>query len=187
MRSSRSSRRGPDYMVPFCRLVRGAIRVACGDVHGAVDDGRRAVVLARTIGDPQALQPALAFAARAFVAAADHDRANVFADEFGAGWAEVGGTNTESADAAWAFDGLGRADDLRRALERNRRQTPWQGGARLMADGEPERAAEVYAAIGSLPDEAYARLRAALGLVRAGRPAEADRQLRLALPALARL
>ena len=48
-------------------------------------------------------------------------------------------------------------------------------------------AADVYAEIGSVPDEAYARLRAAEELVRAGDRAEADRQLRLALPVFAEL
>ncbi len=50
-----------------------------------------------------------------------------------------------------------------------------------MADGDPERAAAVYARIGSLPDEAHARLRAAARLAEAGRPAEAAAQLERAL------
>jgi hypothetical protein len=48
-------------------------------------------------------------------------------------------------------------------------------------------AAEVYAEIGSVPDEAYARLRAAEEYARIGRRADADAQLRLALPVLGRL
>ena len=50
--------------------------------------------------------------------------------------------------------------------------------------GDLAGAADVYAEIGSVPDEAYARLKAAEERVRAGDQAEADRQLRLALPVL---
>jgi thioredoxin-like negative regulator of GroEL len=47
--------------------------------------------------------------------------------------------------------------------------------------GAFEEAAEIYADIGALPDEAHARLRAAEALVAAGRRAEADAQLQQAL------
>ena len=57
----------------------------------------------------------------------------------------------------------------------------------MTVEGDLSRAADVYAEIGSVPDEAYARLRAAEELVRAGNRAEADRQLRLALPVFAEL
>ena len=45
----------------------------------------------------------------------------------------------------------------------------------------------MYAQIGSVPDEAHARLRAVEALVREGRRAEADAQLRLAQPMFAQL
>jgi hypothetical protein len=48
-------------------------------------------------------------------------------------------------------------------------------------------AADVYAEIGSVPDETYARLKAAGERVRARDRAGADRQLQLALPTLTQL
>jgi thioredoxin-like negative regulator of GroEL len=50
-----------------------------------------------------------------------------------------------------------------------------------LAAGDPVAAADRYAQIGSEPDEAYARLFAAQGLLLAGRRTEAGEQLRLAL------
>ena len=41
--------------------------------------------------------------------------------------------------------------------------------------------------MGTVPDEAYARLRAAVQLVQEGRRADADAQLKLALPVFTRL
>jgi len=48
-------------------------------------------------------------------------------------------------------------------------------------DGELERAAELLVEIGSVPDEAYARLRAADQLIAQGRRAEGNAQLARAL------
>jgi tetratricopeptide (TPR) repeat protein len=59
--------------------------------------------------------------------------------------------------------------------------TPWLQAATAMAASEFERAADTYAKIGSLPDEAFARLRAAQRLVASGRRAEASEQLQRAL------
>jgi hypothetical protein len=56
---------------------------------------------------------------------------------------------------------------------------PWREAASLVISGDLGGAAKLYAEIGSVPDEAYARLRAADELVRAGDRAEAG-QLRLA-------
>jgi hypothetical protein len=51
----------------------------------------------------------------------------------------------------------------------------------MIAEGDYARAADVYAEMGALPNEAYTRLRAAEELVAEGRQAEADEQLRSAL------
>ena len=52
--------------------------------------------------------------------------------------------------------------------------SPWLDAARALAAGDPLAAADRYAAIGSRPDEADARLAAARRLARQGRPAEAE-------------
>jgi hypothetical protein len=54
--------------------------------------------------------------------------------------------------------------------------SPWLAAARALAAGDPLAAAAVYASIGSLPDEADARLAAARLLEAAGATAEAGRQ-----------
>jgi hypothetical protein len=55
-------------------------------------------------------------------------------------------------------------------------QTLWHDAARKIAMGDAAGAAEVYLEIGSVPEEAHARLRAGT-----------EEQLRLALPILAEL
>jgi hypothetical protein len=59
--------------------------------------------------------------------------------------------------------------------------SPWLDAARAYAAGAFMEAADLYADIGSVPDEAFARLRAAEALVAAGRRPEADAQLQQAL------
>jgi hypothetical protein len=76
---------------------------------------------------------------------------------------------------------LGRSEELEAVAERASASTRWLDAARAYAAGAFEEAADIYAEIGSAPDEAYARLRAAEALVAAGRRAAADAQLRQAL------
>jgi hypothetical protein len=63
--------------------------------------------------------------------------------------------------------------------------SPWLDAARALAGGDPLTAADRYAAIGSRPDEADARLAAARLLARQGRPNEAGAQLAAARAFLA--
>ena len=75
---------------------------------------------------------------------------------------------------------LDRGEELLSATE-TAPPTRWIEAARLYAGGDFAAAAEVYAQIGSLLDEADARLRAAEQLAEAGRREEADAQLEQAL------
>ena len=59
--------------------------------------------------------------------------------------------------------------------------TRWLEAALALAEGDPREGARIFAQIGSLPDEAHARLRAAEALAAAGRRQEADEELSLAL------
>ncbi len=176
------------YMVAFCRYLRGAIRLARGDRTAALADALRASEVARGGKDPQVLHPALAFEARARIACGDRTGAAQTADELLAAWADAGvRAQSEAVDGAWAFAALGRVDEFRAALDRSTFQTPWHEAARMVILGDPASAAELYAQIGTVPDEAYARLRAAFDLVQAGRRADADVQLKLAMPVFDRL
>jgi class 3 adenylate cyclase/tetratricopeptide (TPR) repeat protein len=178
------------YMEAACRYIRGTIQLAQGNPELAIADARRGTEVARDAKDPQSLHPAMAFGIRAELAAGDREAASAIADELLAGWSESGVRPThESVDGAWAFRELGRSNEFAEALEpaRMRMHTPWHEAARRIAEGDLAGAADIYAEIGSVPDEAYARLRAAEELVRTGNRTEADRQLRLALPVFARL
>ena len=167
----------PHYMDSVCRFVRGAISLARGETELALADARRSTELARMIKDPQSLYPAIAFQARVELAAGNANEANAVADELLAVWGDEGARALlELVDGAWALTGLGRDDELLAAVERARAQTPWHEAARKIARGDAAGAADVYAEIGSVPDEAYARLRAGT-----------QEQLRLALPVFAQL
>ncbi len=178
----------PHYMESVCRYVRGAIDLARGDVEAALADARRGTEVARSVTDPQALHPAVAFEARVELAAGNLKTAHELADGLLELWGDRGvRPMQESVDGAWVFTGLGREAELVEAIERASAQTPWHEGARRIASGDLAGAAETYAEIGSVPDEVYARLRAAEQLVREGRRSDADAQLRLVLPVLAEL
>jgi class 3 adenylate cyclase/tetratricopeptide (TPR) repeat protein len=177
----------PHYMGSVCHYIRGAIHLARGDMEAARAEARRGTELARPIKDPQALNPAIAFEGRVELAAGDLEAATALADELLEIWRDGGvRPQIESVDGAWLLIGLGRREELEDAIERAV-QTLWHDAARKIASGDAAGAAEVYAEIGSVPDEAYARLRAADDLVRRGRRTDADAQLRLALPVFAQL
>jgi hypothetical protein len=79
-------------------------------------------------------------------------------------------------DLAWAFRALGRdPSELLDLLEPER--SLWFAAAQAVATGDLVRAADLYAEIGSVPDEAFARMHAARDLIVAGRTAEGADQL----------
>jgi len=173
----------PHYMDSVCHYIRGAIHLARGDTEAARAEARRGTELARPVKDPQALNPAIAFEGRVELAAGDREAATALADELLEIWRDGGvRPQIESVDGAWLLIGLGRREELEDALERAA-QTLWHDAARKIASEDTAGAADVYAEIGSVPDEAYARLRAAETL--SGTAAE--EQLRLALPVFAQL
>ena len=176
------------YMESPCRVIRGTIELARGNAEDALGDARLATESARGARDPQTLNPSMEFEARTSLAVGDHGRASALANELLDAWRSDGVPPAhESAGGAWLFTDLGRGPEFAEALERARAQTPWHEAARLVVAGDLAGAADRYAEIGSVPDEAYARLRAAAELVRSGRRSEADAQLRLALPVFAQL
>jgi hypothetical protein len=172
----------PHYLETECRVCRGSIRLARGDLAGGLDDADRALAVARTAGEPQALHPTLAFCGLAALAAGRMQRANEMADALVQGWrqASMNGVN-ESASGVLLFKRLGRTHEFAAALERVVYPTPWHGAAQAVSSGDPAAAADGYAEIGSVPDEAYARLLAGQELAAAGRRVDAEEQLGRAL------
>jgi class 3 adenylate cyclase/tetratricopeptide (TPR) repeat protein len=175
---SEASRR--HYQEIHCRVIRGRIRLARGDLPRALEDGERAVEFARLVKDPQALYPALAFRARTLVAARCPDEAGVLAEEL----LELIRIEQKTPSAyLWLLDlavtlcDLGRGHELLQVTEGVANRTPWLEAARCLAADVPDKAAVVYGRMGARPDEALAHLRMAAKLMRAGRGVEADVEL----------
>ena len=163
------------YLEWECRLWRGRTRLAGGRVEEALADAEAAHRLAVAARDPQDLHPTRAFLARALLAAGRPAEAAEVADRLLAGLgggvlgpdlgADLGLVLFELGIPAGALDRLGIP------------RSPWLDAARALAAGDPLAAAATYAAIGSRPDEADARLAAARMLAAKGRPREAGAQL----------
>jgi class 3 adenylate cyclase/tetratricopeptide (TPR) repeat protein len=151
----------PHYGAGEARLHRGRIRLARGDGEGALEDGSVALAFARATGEPWDLFPALAFWARASI---EHDP-----DEVEASVAELLGA-LAAGQPLWGASALPdllaamphrRFPELRSLLAEATPDTRWYEAARAVFDGDHARAADIYAVIGSMPDEAFARLEAA--------------------------
>ena len=172
------------WMETPCRWLRGRMRLARGDLEGALADAERAIELARLAKDPQILWPALALAAHTVVPM-DARRADALVTEVFSEWRGKDFTSSGS-ESEWLADFvpviaiLGRQAEFLEAAAQAR-PNPWLEAAAAYVSGDFVGAAERYAAIQALPYEAYARLRGAEKLVRVGRQAEADPELQRAL------
>jgi hypothetical protein len=168
------------------RQVRARIALARGAPTAAAEAGE-ALKLARDAKDPQVLYPALAFAAREASFTGRMKEAATLIDQLLTLWDSRPKTVLQShlqsfSDAAEALSALGRGEELAEVGASARMQTRWIEAATAFIGGDFQRAADIYAECGSLPDEAFARLRGAEALIREGRLAQGDEQL---LPALA--
>jgi class 3 adenylate cyclase len=162
------------YLEWECRLWRGRIRRAAGRLEEALADAEAAHALAVQARDPQDLHPTRAFLARALLAAGRRAEAAEVAGRLLAGLgggvlgpdlgADLGLVLAELGLGAGALDRLGIPP------------SPWLDAARALAAGDPLAAADRYAAIGTRPDEADARLAAARRLAGQARRAEAQAQ-----------
>jgi tetratricopeptide (TPR) repeat protein len=155
------------YQECYVHLTRGRVRLARGDVAGALEDARQALALGRGVGDPQALFPCLAFAARALVAAGLLAEAQGVATEL---LDSVAATEKTPVAYLWLHDlalvllELGRGGELAAATEKVRKRTPWLEAALALSGGEPLRAAELYAGLGvPLHEDAARRCASAPG------------------------
>jgi class 3 adenylate cyclase/tetratricopeptide (TPR) repeat protein len=174
----------PNFMEGYCRTMRGRIRLARADHAGALDDAERAVNFARSAEDFQLLYPALAFRARAEVAVGSLDRGVGLAEELLGLWrskVDAFPASSWAVDLMWTLDALGRGDEFAEMAERVASPTRWLGALVAFMAGEFKTAAERFGEIGSRPDEAFARLRAAKALLDAGRDHEGRGELRRAV------
>ena len=175
----------PGYMDAMCRLMRARVELARGQAE-AIEDAVGVLDAARNIKDLQVLYPALAFRAVADLNGGRAETAVALVDELLTLWSSTPETilisHLESfRDMANVTSALGRGAELIAVSRSATMQTPWIEAATAFVSGDFERAAEIYARAGSLPDEAFARLKAAEALLAAGRPADGDRELQHAL------
>ena len=166
------------HILHDCRLIRGAIRLARDELVGGLEDAAWALEFARGVGSSQTLLPALAFRARALLVAAQADEASALAGELLDLWAQVAPTAASywTADLARVLRLVGRGAEFLTAAGAGSR-TRWLEAGEAFASGEFGSAAELYARIGSRPDEAYAHLCAAS----VGDPSAASENLTAAL------
>ncbi len=144
-----------------CLYARTQMRLARDDIAGAVADGEVAVTRGRDFPVWGALEWALASHARVLLAAGKRDEAEKLVGELLENWDSHGsGTIPYTVvDLAIALVDLDRGDELRAATEAAPEAFRWYAAANAFAAGDYIAGADVYAEIGSLPDEAYARLR----------------------------
>ncbi len=162
------------YLEHVGRIARGRILLARGDIDGAVSDATAALEHARDLGDPQALDPALVFGARVMLASGRPDEAEKLIKEFLDGLDGRLLKPHVGIDLGITMAALGIPFA---ALDAVTLPSPWLDAVREFVSGNLRQAAEVYAKIGSRPDEAEARLEAARQLLAADREAEGEAEL----------
>jgi tetratricopeptide (TPR) repeat protein len=167
------------YMTGQAAIVRALIRLARGDAEGALADAERAIAHSRTIDDPQVvwyLRPAGAYVLSVL---GERQRALALASEFLDSQrrrVELQFAVITLPTFAAAVRRLGLDAELLEVLA-GQNATPWLQAVRAYAGGDFTTAADLLHTIGSLPDEAEARLRAAEQHSLAGELEEAKQQL----------
>ena len=168
----------PHYLLHSLHTYRSLIRIARGDVEGALADAARSLELGREARDPQALQPGLSCSVYVDVLVGRDAQARELLDELLADARLM--RYCYEAELAWAAIRLERSDEFLRAIERNP-ESRWKAAALALFRGDLVEAADLYAKGGYVPGEAFTRVWAARQLLTDARPAEAEKQLDLAL------
>ena len=144
--------------------IRAEIRLARGDLDGALTDAEFGLDAARAVGELQSVTFALALGAHVYALASGPERALPVArellDSLQAG-VDMQFAVVNLPLFAAVTDRLGLLDELAAALA-SRPATPWVEVVRVSAAGDFVAAADILQRIGSKPDEAEARLRASL-------------------------
>jgi tetratricopeptide (TPR) repeat protein len=148
----------PTTLEEDARLVRSRIRLARGDVEGAVSDSLRSVELGHRAGYPEMVVPALALHARVTAAAERAAEGDAAIAELLELWPERAPSSYWLADLAFAAGELGRSEAVLEALAQVGATSRWAKAARALLEGDFARAAQLYGEIGSIPDEAFTRL-----------------------------
>jgi len=170
----------PHYQESSVRQIRAIVLASRGENDEALAEMGRAVALARSAGDPQAVYPVLAGEVKMHVLLGDLARARSLAAEVMAAESFGAGVTGVVAQLVCHAEELGVEERLRKQLEEGH-DTLWAEAAVAVLDGDHRRGAELYEQVGAGPTEAEARLLAARSLIRAGRRPEGEAELRRAL------
>jgi len=172
------------YVAGYTSDIRCRVRLARADAQGALEDAALGLAIGRGAKDPQRLLPGLANTAFTFLELGRLDDCVKHVDELmglDPFEARIPHPNDPVLDLAWILVALGRSEEFLAVATRVRAPTRWHEAGIAFARGEVERAADVCAEIGVLPNEAYTRLRAAGKLFDEGQPERAEAQLTRAL------
>jgi class 3 adenylate cyclase/tetratricopeptide (TPR) repeat protein len=173
----------PHLRLVDARLIRARIHLATGNETDALKDSTAGLEFARTAPDPQILFPALALQARLSAVMRLREEAENLLDELLEDWVQAPAAFPSfwTADLASTLVELGSTGGLEKAAHGALMRTLWLDAAVALVRRDALLAASLYARIGSLPDEAYARLRAGEALIGAGRREEGGSELARAL------
>jgi hypothetical protein len=171
-------------MESTCRVMRARLRLLSGDNRGALDDAAHALDLGRSQG-PQELYSVLSAGALVHLECGNPAIALTLLDELLAAVSSSGqphfGVEGWSAPAALTALELGRGTQLCAVLSATTVPSRWIDAATCCASGDISAAADIYSTIGSLPDEANARLASARQLLSRGERASATREVARAM------
>jgi len=140
-----------------CHYLRAHIRLARDDVGGAMADAEEAVRAARMWPTWGNLGTAVSGLARVLLAGGRREDANTLVTEL----LELEPDWYALPDLAVCLVGLDRADQLQPVSDAFETSV-WLDAAKAFAAGDYTSAADIYADMGSLPDEADARLRSGI-------------------------
>jgi len=153
----------PHYMDFGVLDLRARLCLAHGEHEDALEASAREVELTREIADPQALLVSLGTRAKCLREAGRTDEARPLAEEVLEWWraSEALSGIAAALDVAWTLAELGQGADMLTILDARKWRPRWFDAAERILRGDLAGAAEVCGRIGSLPEEAEARLRAA--------------------------
>jgi tetratricopeptide (TPR) repeat protein len=161
--------------------IRGFIRIARGDARGADADSARVLEIAQAATEPLSRLPALAGRVGVLVQTGRGAEAAPLAEELLALAGSARLPFPGGIEATFAARCVGVDRWLETLTATSPWRTPWLEAIAELLRGDPERAADLYAALPSPKDEAFARLEAGKAHLAAGRAAEARPQLEAAL------
>jgi tetratricopeptide (TPR) repeat protein len=170
----------PHNMEQAAREMRATIRLARGDIDGALDDWDHALALARELKDPTRVLPALLGRARGLALIGRDDEARALVSE----GIEIARETPTIAHTFLILAGEAHMLDVAPEVVEVLSMAPdgpWKDAALAEAGGEPARAAELYHRMGASAIEADARFGAAQALLEDGRTEEGLAQLEQAL------